>query len=154
MTLAVGRKVPPLKGLLEDGTMLALADLRGRSVVIYFYPKDNTPGCTREAQDFRDLHAQFRERGCEIIGVSRDSAASHGKFSTRQSLPFALVSDVDETWCRAFDVLGEKMLYGKRYFGVIRSTFLIDANGILVAEWRGVKVPGHAAAVLERLAAA
>ncbi len=154
MTLAVGRKVPPLKGLLADGSTLSLADLRGSSVVVYFYPKDATPGCTREAQDFRDLHAQFRARGCEIIGVSRDSAASHGKFRTKQALPFALVADVDETWCRAFDVLGEKVLYGKRYFGVVRSTFLIDPTGILAAAWRGVKVPNHAAAVLERLAAA
>ncbi|MEO7064243.1 MAG: peroxiredoxin [Dokdonella sp.] len=154
MSVAVGRKVPSLQGPLEDGATLALADLRGQSVVVYFYPKDATQGCTREAQDFRDLHAQFRALDCEIVGVSRDSVASHGKFRTKQALPFALVSDVDETWCRAFDVLGEKMLYGKRYFGVIRSTFLIDADGILIAEWRAVKVPGHAAAVLERLAAA
>ncbi len=151
MTLVVGRKVPPLKGLLDDGTTLALADLRGRFVVVYFYPKDSTPGCTLEAQDFRDLHAQFRAHECEIIGVSRDSVASHGKFRTKQALPFALLSDVDETWCRAFDVLGEKVLYGKRYFGVIRSTFLIDPHGTLVAQWRGVKVPNHAVAVLERL---
>ncbi len=154
MSVAVGRKVPSLQGPLEDGATLALADQRGQSVVVYFYPKDATQGCTREAQDFRDLHAQFRALDCEIVGVSRDSVASHGKFRTKQALPFALVSDVDETWCRAFDVLGEKMLYGKRYFGVIRSTFLIDADGILIAEWRAVKVPGHAAAVLERLAAA
>lgn len=154
MTLAVGRKVPPLKGLLDDGTTLALADLRGQSVVVYFYPKDATPGCTREAQDFRDLHAQFRTRDCEIVGVSRDSVASHRKFRDKQGLSFALVSDAEEVWCRAFNVLGEKVLYGKRYFGVIRSTFLIDPQGILVAEWRGVKVPNHAAAVLERLAGA
>jgi peroxiredoxin Q/BCP len=152
MALAVGRKVPPLKGLLADGSTLALADLRGRSVVVYFYPKDNTPGCTREAQDFRDLHAQFRAHDCEIIGVSRDSSASHGKFRASQELPFPLIADADETWCHAFDVLGEKMLYGKRHMGVIRSTFLIDANGILVAQWRSVKVPGHPAAVLDRLA--
>ena len=151
MTLEVGKKVAPLKGLREDGSTLALADLRGRSVVIYFYPKDHTPGCTREAQDFRDLHAQFRKRGCEIIGVSRDSAASHDKFRVKQELPFPLVSDNDETWCRAFGVLGEKMLYGKRYVGVIRSTFLIDADRHLVAQWRGVKIAGHAAAVLDRL---
>ena len=149
-----GDAIPKLDGILQDGSRLSAKSLRGSWIVLYFYPKDATSGCTREAQDFRDLHAQFREHGCEIIGVSRDSVASHGKFSTKQALPFALISDGDETWCRAFDVLGEKMLYGKRYFGVIRSTFLIDADGILVAEWRGVKVPGHAAAVLERLAAA
>lgn len=154
MTLAVGRKVPPLKGALEGGTTLALAKLRDRFVVIYFYPRDSTPGCTREAQDFRDLHAQFRAKNCAIVGVSRDSIASHEKFRAKQALPFALVSDADETWCRAFGVLGEKVLYGKRYFGVIRSTFLIDTHGVLVAEWRRVKVPNHAAAILERLAAA
>ena len=154
MAIVVGRKVPSLKGLLEDGSTLALADLRGKSVVVYFYPKDATPGCTREAQEFRDLHTQFREHDCEIIGVSRDSVASHTKFRCKQALPFALVSDADETWCRAFDVLGEKVLYGKRFFGVIRSTFLIDADGVLIAQWRSVKVPGHAAAVLERLVSA
>lgn len=150
--LAPGKKVPKLKGVLADGGTLALADLRGRSVVVYFYPKDHTPGCTREAQDFRDLYPEFRQRACEIVGVSRDSPVSHGKFSGKHELPFPLVADVDETWCNAFGVICEKQLYGRRFVGVIRSTFLIDADGVLVAEWRGVKVPGHAAAVLERLA--
>lgn len=149
--LAPGRKVPNLKGVLADGATLALADLRGASVVVYFYPKDNTPGCTREAQDFRDLYPEFRKRNCAVVGVSRDSAASHGRFSGKHDLPFPLVADVDETWCNAFGVLGEKVLYGRRFIGVIRSTFLLDATGVIVAEWRGVKVPGHAAAVLHRL---
>ena len=152
MTIAIGKKAPRLKGTLQDGTTLALADLRGRPVVVYFYPKDNTPGCTNEAHAFRDLYAQFRKHRCEIVGVSRDSAASHVKFRDKHALPFPLVADTDEHWCNAFGVLGEKVLYGKRFIGVIRSTFLVDAEGTLVAEWRNVKVPGHAAAVLERLA--
>jgi peroxiredoxin Q/BCP len=148
----IGKKIPKLKGTLDDGGTLALADLHGHPLVVYFYPKDNTPGCTNEAQAFRDLYPEFRHHGCEIVGVSRDSAASHGKFRSKHALPFPLVADTDETWCNAFGVLGEKTLYGRRFVGVIRSTFLIDAQGTLVAEWRNVRVPGHAAAVLERLA--
>ena len=148
-----GRKVPRLSGVLHDGSTLALQDLRGGPVVVYFYPKDATAGCTREAQDFRDLHPSFRRLGCTILGVSRDSAASHARFREKQALPFALVADTDERWCEAFGVLGEKSLYGRRFVGVIRSTFLVDASGTLAAEWRGVKVPGHAAAVLERVQA-
>ena len=151
MTLDIGSKVPKLKGVVADGSTLALADLRGNRVVVFFYPKDNTTGCTREAQDFRDLHAQFLEHGCRIIGVSRDSAASHGRFIAKHDLPFPLIADTDETWCNAFGVLGEKILYGRRYMGLIRSTFLIDAKGVLIAQWRGVRVPGHAAAVFERV---
>ncbi|GAA0705733.1 peroxiredoxin [Dokdonella soli] len=149
--LETGKKVPKLKGVLQDGSTLALSDLRGSHVVVYFYPKDATPGCTSEAHAFRDLYPAFRKHGCEIVGVSRDSAASHVKFRDKHELPFPLVADTDETWCNAFGVLGEKALYGRRFIGVIRSTFLIDADGVLVAEWRGVKVAGHAAAVLERL---
>jgi peroxiredoxin Q/BCP len=154
MTLALGKKVPELSGVTENGDSLRLSQLRGRHVVVYFYPKDNTPGCTREAQNFRDLHAKFRKLGCEIVGVSRDTAASHGRFRGKHDLSFRLIADTDEAWCRAFDVIGDKVLYGKHYTGVIRSTFLIDPDGVLVAEWRAVKVPGHVAAVLERLALA
>jgi peroxiredoxin Q/BCP len=150
---AIGKKVANLKGVLHDGSTLALADLRGHSLVVYFYPKDATPGCTSEAHDFRDLYGKFRKLECEILGVSRDTVASHAKFREKHALPFPLVADTDEGWCNAFGVLGEKSLYGRRFIGVIRSTFLIDAKGTLVAEWRGVKVPGHAAAVLERLSA-
>ncbi|MBA8883917.1 peroxiredoxin [Dokdonella fugitiva] len=146
----IGKKVPRLKGVLHDGSTLALADLRGQAVVVYFYPKDNTPGCTNEAHGFRDLYKQFRKAGCEIVGVSRDSSASHAKFRDKHALPFPLVADTDETWCNAFGVLGEKTLYGRKFVGVIRSTFLVDAEGTLVEEWRNVRVPGHAAAVLER----
>ena len=150
--IGIGRRVPALAGATADGSTLELAGLRGTAVVVYFYPKDATPGCTLEAQDFRDLHPRFRALGCTIIGVSRDPVASHAKFCAKQALPFPLVADTDETWCRAFDVIHEKVLYGKRHMGVVRSTFLIDPNGVLRAEWRNVRVAGHAAAVLERLA--
>lgn len=148
---AIGQPAPRLKGATGDGGTLALADLAGRWVALYFYPKDNTPGCTREAQDFRDLYPEFRKRKAEVIGVSRDSAKSHDGFACRHELPFPLVSDADEVWCKAFDVIHEKVLYGKRHLGVVRSTFLIDPDGRLAREWRGVKVPGHAQAVLDAI---
>jgi peroxiredoxin Q/BCP len=144
-----GKKLPKLEGALGDGTTLSLASLHGKWVVVFFYPKDNTPGCTNEARDFRDLYDEFQARNAEIIGVSRDSVRSHANFASKHELSFPLVSDADETWCQAFDVIHEKVLYGKRYLGVVRSTFLIDPNGKLAAEWRGIKIPGHARAVLE-----
>lgn len=150
--LEIGKKVPRLQGVTDTGAKLSLADFRGEHCVVYFYPKDSTPGCTNEAIAFRDAFAAFRKRHCAVVGVSRDSVASHAKFRDKHALPFPLVADVDEQWCRAFDVLGEKSLYGRKFVGVIRSTFLIDADGKLVAQWRGVKVPGHVDAVLERLA--
>jgi thioredoxin-dependent peroxiredoxin len=149
-----GKKVPALKGTLGDGSTLDLASLAGQWVVVFFYPKDNTPGCTSEAKDFRDRHAEFKARGASIIGVSRDSVRSHANYAAKHELPFPLVSDTDETWCKAFDVIHEKMLYGKRHLGVVRSTFLIAPDGTLAQAWRGVKVPGHAQAVLESLPAA
>ena len=126
-----------------------LKDLRGNNVVLYFYPKDSTPGCTTEGQDFRDLHSKFKRQNTVILGVSRDSIASHEKFKARQSFPFDLLSDPDEKLCRKFDVIHEKTLYGRKFMGVVRSTFLIGADGKLRQEWRGVKVKGHAAEVLE-----
>jgi peroxiredoxin Q/BCP len=126
-----------------------LKDLRGQKVVIYFYPKDSTPGCTLEGQDFRDLHSRFRRQKTVILGVSRDSIASHEKFKAKQKFPFELLSDPDETMCRKFDVIREKTLYGRKFMGVERSTFLIDAAGKLRREWRKVKVKGHAAEVLD-----
>ena len=149
--LETGKPVPKLDATLQDGSLLKAADLRGSWVVLYFYPKDATNGCTREAQDFRDLHDRFVAAGARIVGVSRDSAASHTRFIEKQSLPFDLIADVEETWCKAYDVLGEKQLYGRRYIGVVRSTFLIDPKGVLVESWSKVKVPGHAEAVLARL---
>jgi peroxiredoxin Q/BCP len=147
----VGKKVPSLKGHVGDGSELKLADFKGQWVVVYFYPKDSTPGCTTEAQDFRDLYNSFRKRNAQVIGVSRDSQKSHVNFAAKQALPFPLLSDPDETWCQAFDVIHEKVLYGKRHMGVVRSTFLIDPEGRLQQEWRGVKVTGHAQAVLDAI---
>ena len=128
---------------------ISLKDLRGQNVVLYFYPKDATPGCTKEGQDFRDLHAKFRRQKAIILGVSRDSLASHEKFKAKQRLPFDLLSDPDEKLCRQFDVIREKSLYGRKFMGVERSTFLIDADGKLRREWRTVKVTGHAEEVLQ-----
>ncbi|MGB0132255.1 peroxiredoxin [Dokdonella sp.] len=151
--IKMDKKVPALKGLTDEGDKLELKSLRGKWLVVYFYPRDATPGCTTEARDFAALHKKFSKLNCEILGVSRDSIASHARFREKQELPFQLIADVDETWCKAFDVIHEKVLYGKRHLGIVRSTFLIDPDGVLRVEWRGVKVPGHAAAVLERLAA-
>jgi thioredoxin-dependent peroxiredoxin len=148
--LKLGDKVPDLRGQATDGDV-RLRDLKGKFVVVYFYPKDNTTGCTREAQDFRDLQKSFARHGASVLGVSRDSLKSHENFHAKQALTFALVADTDESWCRVFDVIHEKVLYGRRYLGVVRSTFLIGPDGRLRREWRGVKVPGHAAAVLEAL---
>ena len=147
----IGKKLPPLKGTTTDGSELKLASLKGQWVVVYFYPKDSTPGCTSEAKDFRDLYPTFRKRQAQVVGVSRDSVKSHANFTAKQELPFPLISDGDETWCQAFDVIHEKVLYGKRHLGIVRSTFLIDPDGKLAHEWRGVKVAGHAQAVLDAI---
>ncbi len=126
-----------------------LKDLRGKNVVIYFYPKDSTPGCTTEGQDFRDRHAKFKRANTVIFGVSRDSLKSHENFKAKQNFPFELISDPDEKLCKQFDVIKEKKLYGKTFMGIERSTFLIDADGKLRGEWRKVKVKGHAEEVLD-----
>ncbi|MDH4134165.1 MAG: peroxiredoxin [Gammaproteobacteria bacterium] len=125
-----------------------LSDFRGQIVVLYFYPKDSTPGCTTEGQDFRDQYNHFRKLKAEVFGVSRDSLKSHENFKAKQSFPFELISDADETLCNQFDVIREKSLYGKKYLGIDRSTFVIDKKGVLRHEFRGVKVDGHVAAVL------
>ncbi|WP_043114664.1 peroxiredoxin [Solimonas soli] len=148
-----GDKIPDLKLPASGGQTLALRSFKGKALVIYFYPKDNTPGCTQEGQDFRDLYAQFRKAGAEVLGVSRDSVKSHDSFIAKFEFPFALLSDGDGAMCQAFDVIKEKSLYGRKYMGVERSTFLFDANGKLVREWRGVKVKNHAAEVLEAVRA-
>lgn len=153
MTIKIGNKAPKLSGTTQSGDTLKLANLRQQWVVLYFYPKDNTTGCTREAGDFRDLYTKFKRRGAAIVGVSRDSARSHHGFKEKLGLPFTLVADTDEAWCKAFDVIRKKKLYGREYLGVDRSTFLIDPDGRLVQEWRGVKVPGHAEAVLDAIPA-
>lgn len=148
--MKTGDKIPDLSGAGTSGE-ISLRKLKGKFIVVYFYPKDNTTGCTREAQDFRDLQKDFGKRGAVVLGVSRDSLESHEGFRKKQALSFDLVADADETWCRAFDVIHDKVLYGRHYLGVVRSTFLIGPDGRLLREWRGVKVPGHAAAVLEAL---
>ena len=132
---------------------IRLKDLRGKNVVIYFYPKDSTPGCTTEGRDFSALHGKFKRANTVILGVSRDSIASHEKFKEKQGFPFELLSDPDEKVCRKFDVIQEKSLYGRKFMGVVRSTFLIDADGKLRREWRNVKVKGHAEEVLEAVKA-
>jgi thioredoxin-dependent peroxiredoxin len=126
-----------------------LADAQGRIVVLYFYPKDNTPGCTTEGEQFRDLHAEFQKLGCDVYGISRDSLKSHESFKSKMSFPFELLSDAEESACKLFDVIKMKTMYGKKVRGIERSTFVIDARGVVRREWRGVKVPGHAQEVLE-----
>ena len=128
---------------------IRLKNLRGKNVVIYFYPKDSTPGCTTEGRDFSELHGKFKRQNTVILGVSRDSIASHEKFKAKQGFPFELLSDPDEKLCRQFDVIHEKSLYGRKFMGIVRSTFLVDKDGKLRQEWRKVKVKGHAAEVLE-----
>lgn len=126
-----------------------LSSARGKHLVIYFYPKDNTPGCTTEAQQFRDLYPAFRKANCEIVGVSRDSMRSHENFKARFTLPFELLSDEDETVCTLFGVMKQKKMYGKLVRGIERSTFVIDRHGVLRHEWRGLKADGHAQEVLD-----
>jgi thioredoxin-dependent peroxiredoxin len=145
----VGRKAPKFSLPSTAGDRFSLADARGSNLVIYFYPRDNTSGCTREAQDFRELHGAFRKANTVIVGISPDSIESHHKFKTKFKLPFALLSDEDRKACELFDVIREKSMYGRKFMGVERSTFLIDADGQLRREWRKVKVDGHAAEVLE-----
>lgn len=145
----LNRVAPDFKCPATSGQTIQLKSLRGKKVVLYFYPKDNTPGCTTEGQDFRGLHTKFRRQNVVILGVSRDSLTSHEKFKEKQKFPFELLSDPDEQLCRKYDVIKEKSLYGRKFMGVERSTFLIDEQGKLRKEWRKVKVKGHAAEVLE-----
>jgi peroxiredoxin Q/BCP len=147
-TAALGRKVPDFSLPATGGKPWKLSAAAGRKLVVYFYPKDDTSGCTKEGIDFRDLHAQFRKAGAEIVGVSPDSLASHEKFKAKHEFPFDLLADVDKKACTLFGVFKEKSMYGRKYMGVERSTFLIDAKGVLRREWRKVKVTGHAEEVL------
>lgn len=132
-----------------SGRFFSLSQMRGKNVVLYFYPKDNTPGCTAEGEDFRDNYAAFQSLNCDIIGISRDSIKSHENFKAKMNFPFELLSDEEEIVCQQFDVIRMKNMYGKQVRGIERSTFLIDANGNLRNEWRGVKVAGHVMDVLE-----
>lgn len=141
--------LPELTLPATGGGPIALGALKGSKVVIYFYPKDNTPGCTNESRDFGALHAEFVAAGCKVFGASRDSLKSHENFKAKLELPFELLSDTDETLCAAFGVIKMKNMYGKQVRGIERSTFVFAADGSLARAWRGVKVPGHAAEVLE-----
>ena len=147
MTTEIAKPAPDFAMECDQGKA-ALADYRGKTLVLYFYPKDDTSGCTSEAKAFRDAHAAFQAAGIEILGVSKDSVASHAKFRAKHELPFRLGSDPDGAVCEAYGVWKKKSMYGREYMGIERSTFLIDAQGVLRAEWRKVKVTGHAEAVL------
>ncbi len=149
--VALNQPVPSFSTPATGGRMVNLADFAGRYLVLYFYPKDNTPGCTREGQDFRDLYPEFQAANAEIVGISRDSVKSHDGFKCKYEFPFELLSDHDESLCQLFDVIKMKNMYGKQVRGIERSTFLLDPAGRLIAEWRKVKVDGHAAQVLAKL---
>jgi peroxiredoxin Q/BCP len=149
--LTVGKKVPDFRLPATGNREPALSDYLGKRVVVYFYPKDSTPGCTTEGQDFRDRHATFRRRNTVVLGISRDSVKSHENFKAKQQFPFDLLSDAGEKACKLFDVIREKNLYGRKVLGVERSTFLIDEQGVLRREWRKVKVAGHVDEVLEAI---
>ena len=149
MSVDVGKKVPDFTLEATSEQAISLSGVKGKNVVLYFYPKDNTPGCTREGQDFRDSYNKFTRQNTIILGVSRDSIKSHENFKAKQGFPFELISDPDETLCKLFDVIHEKKLYGKVHMGIVRSTFLIDGKGILRQEWRKVRVKGHVEEVLE-----
>lgn len=146
-----GKKCPDFLVESTGDKKLSNGDFVGKNLVIFFYPKDNTPGCTLEGQDFRDNYEEFKKFNAEILGVSRDSIKSHVNFIEKQNFPFDLLSDPDEMMCKSFDVMREKSMYGKKYIGVDRSTFLIDSKGMIVKEWRAVKVKGHVLDVLEAL---
>jgi peroxiredoxin Q/BCP len=149
MAVELDKPVADFQVQATSDQVVSLSALKGQQVVIYFYPKDSTPGCTTEGQGFRDQFADFKAANTLVFGVSRDGLKSHENFKAKQAFPFELISDKDEALCQLFDVIKLKKLYGKEYMGVDRSTFLIDKNGVLRKEWRGVKVPGHVAAVLE-----
>ena len=150
MTVELDKPVADFQVQATSEQAVSLSALKGQQVVIYFYPKDSTPGCTTEGQGFRDQYAQFQAANTVVFGVSRDGMKSHENFKAKQAFPFELISDKDESLCQLFDVIKLKKLYGKEYMGVDRSTFLIDKDGVLRQEWRGVKVPGHVDAVLQK----
>ena len=149
--IAVGKKVPDFQAASTGGGSFRLSGRKGSPLVLYFYPKDDTPGCTLEGQDFRDLNPQFKRLGALILGVSRDSLKSHARFCDKFSFSFDLLSDEDEKLCQLFDVIKMKNMYGKKVRGIERSTFLIGKDGVLLREWRKVRVEGHAAEVLQAL---
>lgn len=149
MPVEVDQPLPPFQAPATSNTQVTPQALKGKQVVLYFYPKDNTPGCTTQGQDFRDQHEAFAAANTVIFGISRDSLKTHENFKAKQGFPFELISDKDEQLCQLFGVIKLKKLYGKEYLGIDRSTFLIDSSGVLRQQWRGVKVPGHVDAVLQ-----
>ncbi len=149
MTPALNKSLPEFEANATGGVKFTPQALQGKTVVLYFYPKDNTPGCTTEAMQFRDHHAEFLAAGAVVFGVSRDNMVSHDKFKANLELPFELVADTEEKLCHMFGVVKNKIMYGKKVKGIERSTFLIDAKGVLRAEWRGIKVAGHVEEVLK-----
>ena len=153
MTVEVGKKVPAFKLPATGEQKISLSGLKGQNIVLYFYPRDSTPGCTTEGQDFRDSIAKFKRQNCIILGVSRDTLASHEKFKEKQKFPFDLLSDTEEELCNLFDVIKLKNLYGKKHLGIERSTFIINEKGVLKQEWRKVKVKGHVDEVLAAIKA-
>ena len=151
MKLKIGNRAPDFTLPSSEGEMFRLSENLGEGIILYFYPKDNTPGCTTESIEFKELADQFSKQNTLIFGVSRDSVASHEKFKEKYQFPFELISDENEAICKIFDVIKEKNMYGKKYMGIERSTFLIDESGQLIAEWRKVKAKGHAQIILDYL---
>ena len=148
MTVKVDKKVPAFKLPATGEQTISLSSLKGKNIVLYFYPKDNTPGCTTEGQDFRDSITKFKRQNCVILGVSRDTVRTHENFKAKQKFPFDLLSDTEEELCNLFDVIKLKNMYGKKLLGIERSTFIINEKGVLKQEWRKVKVAGHVDEVL------
>lgn len=151
MTLQIGDKAPDFTLPADDGSMIKLSALRGKKVLLYFYPKDNTPGCTKEACDIRDQFSDFKKRKVEVFGVSKDSIARHAKFKEKYTLPFTLLEDKNADVCEAYGVINKKSLFGKTFLGIQRSTFLIDETGKIQQIWRKVKVTGHVEQILNEL---
>ena len=149
LMVSIGKKVANFTLPATGDKNLSLADFKGKNLVIYFYPKDSTPGCTLEGQNFRDQYEEFRQAETEILGVSRDGLRAHENFKAKQGFPFDLLSDADEKLCKQFDVIHEKNMYGRKVMGIVRSTFLVDGKGVLRHEWRKVRVKGHVEEVLE-----
>ena len=147
----LNKKVPNFEQEATNDKTVSSSNIKGKNTVLFFYPKDNTPGCTLEGQDFRDSYPEFKNLNTEIYGISRESIKSHENFKNKQSFPFELISDPDELMCKAFDVMKLKSMYGREYMGIERSTFLVNAEGVIVCEWRKVKVKGHVEEVLEKV---
>jgi peroxiredoxin Q/BCP len=148
-TVKLNNKVPNFTATITDKSQIKLSNYLGKNIVIYFYPRDNTPGCTKEGEEFRDNHQSFKDNNTVILGVSKDSVSSHNKFSSKYNFPFDLISDENEKVCKLFNVIKEKSMYGRKYMGIERSTFIINTKGKLTHEWRKVKVKGHVEEVLK-----